>query len=321
MAGQSHHHPHSTSERALTLALSLVAGYLLVEVVTGVLARSLALLADAGHLLVDVAALGASLLAIRFARRPARGGWTFGLQRLEVLAAQGNGALLLVVGLFLGAASVRRLVHPVAVHGLPLVVVAAVGMLVNGGAALILGRGNRGSLNTRAALAHVRTDVFASAAAVIAGLTILATGWQRADPVASLVVVALVLGTAVRLLAQTGRVLLEAAPADCDPARLRADMLADDRVASVHDLHLWLITSGFPALAAHVLVRPGDDCHAVRAELERMLLARHSIRHTTLQVEHAQGDVLQIGATPSDHSGHLPDAGPARHPGRARDRG
>ncbi len=293
----SHHHDHGAADdRRLTVALALVAAFLLGEVVVGLLAHSVALLADAAHLLTDVAGLAAALVAARLARRPARGAMTFGLRRLEVLAAQGNGALLLVLGVLVAVEAVRRLIHPAPVAGLALVVVAAVGIGVNTAASVVLARGDRESFNVRAALAHVRTDALASAVTVVAGVVVLATGWRRADPVASLLVVAVLGVTAVRILVQTGRVLLEAAPPGVDPAAVLAAVRADPRVDSVHELHLWLITSGFPALSAHVLVRPGFDCHAVRAEVEAALARAYGIEHTTLQVEHAADEVLHIGA-------------------------
>ncbi len=293
----THDHPlGGQSERRLVAALSLVAAFLVGEIVAGLLAHSVALLADAGHLLVDVAALAAAVVAARLARRPARGALTFGLRRLDVLAAQGNGALLLVVGVLIAVEAGRRLVHPAPVAGPALLVVAAVGVVVNLTATIVLAGGDRGSLNVAATLAHVRTDVLASAVTVVAGIVVTTTGWRRADPVASLVVVAVLLVTAVRLLLQTGRVLLEAAPAGVDPTAVHAAMTADARVAEVHELHLWLITSGFPALSAHVLVRPGFDCHAVRADLEEGLGQAYGIAHTTLQVEHAPDDVLHIGS-------------------------
>jgi cobalt-zinc-cadmium efflux system protein len=284
------------SERRLVAALALVAAVLVGEVVAGLLAHSVALLADAAHLLTDVAGLAAAVVAARLARRPARGALTFGLRRLEVLAAQGNGALLLVVAVLIAVEAGRRLAHPRPVEGVALLVVAAIGVVVNLTATVVLSGDERGSLNLRAALAHVRTDAFASAVTVAAGIVVITAGWRRADPVASLVVVAVLLVTAVRLLVQTGRVLLEAAPAGLDPDAVHLTMAGDGRVDSVHELHLWLITSAFPALSAHVLVRPGYDCHAVRADLELVLQDAYGISHTTLQVEHALDPVHHIGS-------------------------
>jgi cobalt-zinc-cadmium efflux system protein len=291
----THEHDHGPADtRRLGVALALVGAFLVGEVVAGLFAHSVALLADAAHLLTDVAGLVAALVASRLARRPARGSMTFGLRRLEVLAAQANGGLLLVVAVLIAVEAGRRLAHPAPVAGLALLIVAGVGIVVNIAATVVLTRGGD-SLNVSAALAHVRTDAVASAVTVVAGIVVLATGWRRADPVASLVVVAVLLVTAVRLLLRTGRVLLEAAPPGVDPAAVRATVEADTRVDSVHELHLWLITSGFPALSAHVLVRPGFDCHAVREDVEAALARTYGIAHTTLQVEHAEDDVLHVG--------------------------
>ena len=296
----SHDHvgdgPASPDAGRLRVALVVVTCFLVAEVLVGFLAGSVALLADAGHLLTDVAGLAAALVAARLSRRPAGGSLTYGLRRLDVLAAQANGALLLVVGVLIAIEAVSRLVHPASVDGLAMVVVAGAGLVVNTFVTLVLAGGDRGSINVGAALAHVRADALSSALTVAAGAAILASGWRRADPVASLVVVAVVLVTGVRLLLRTGRVLLEAAPAGVDPDAVRAAMTADPRVASVHELHLWLITSGFPALSAHVLVRPDEDCHAVRADLEGRLARSYGIAHTTLQVEHVRDDLLSISA-------------------------
>jgi cobalt-zinc-cadmium efflux system protein len=299
----SHEHGHATADAGrLRLGLTLVSAFLVAEVVVGLLAHSVALLADAGHLLTDVAGLGAALIAARLSRRPARGPMTFGLRRLDVLAAQANGALLVVVGVVVGVEAIDRLVHPADVDGWALVIVAGVGLLVNVVVTFVLAGGDRTSMNVSAALAHIRADALSSAVTVVAGVVVLTAGWRRADPGASLVVVAVLLVTGVRLLLRTGRVLLEAAPAGVDPDAVLASMTDDRRVASVHELHLWLITSGFPALSAHVLVRPGEDCHAVRADLESGLEHAYGIAHTTLQVEHAPDEVLTISARQPDEA-------------------
>lgn len=301
----SHEHSHAAADAGrLRLGLVLVSVFLVAEVVTGVLAHSVALLADAGHLLTDVAGLAAALVAARLSRRPPRGPLTFGLRRLDVLAAQANGALLVVVGVIVGVEAVRRLVHPEDVDGLALVVVAGVGLVVNIVVTFVLAGGDRTSMNVSAALAHIRADALSSGITVVAGAVILAAGWRRADPGASLAVVAVLVVTGVRLLLRTGRVLLEAAPAGVDPDGVLQSMTGDPRVASVHELHLWLITSGFPALSAHVLVRAGEDCHAVRADLESALETAYDISHTTLQVEHAPDDLLTISARQTDQAVH-----------------
>jgi cobalt-zinc-cadmium efflux system protein len=294
-----HHHPHDhRGTRALGAALGLILSFMIAEVVAGIFAHSLALLADAAHMLTDAAAIGAGIVAARLARRPASGSWTFGWKRAEVLSAQGNGISLLVAGVLIGVEAIRRLVHPTAVTGFSLIVVAAIGVVVNLVASRIVA-GGRDSINVDGVYRHLLTDLAAFAGTLIAGIIIVTTHYRRADAIAALVVVALMVYTAAQLLATTGRVLLEAAPEGMALQDVVDDILADKRVASAHDVHLWLITSGFPALAAHVLVEASADCHVVRRDLEAMLAARHGIEHTTLQVDHAADHLLTIEQRPA----------------------
>jgi cobalt-zinc-cadmium efflux system protein len=284
--------------RYLAGALALIVTFLVFEVIMAFAGHSLALLADAGHMLTDAGALAASLLAFRLSRRPAAGVWTFGFKRAEVLSAQANGITLLVVSALVGFEAIARLLHPVAVHGGIVVTVAAVGVAVNIGASLILSRANRGSVNVRGSLAHVLTDLYGFIGTLVAGVVIILTGFSRADSIASLVVVGLMLYAAWGLLGETGRILLEAAPEGYAPDDIVAAITSQPGVASVHDVHVWLITSGFPALSAHVLVRRPADCHQVRRDLERLLADRFALDHTTLQVDHAPDELLTIGADP-----------------------
>jgi cobalt-zinc-cadmium efflux system protein len=294
-----HEHDHRLADRrSLLIALALIVGFMLAEVAAGIGAGSLALLADAGHMLTDAAAIGTSLFAARLAARPAAGSWTFGWKRAEVLSAQANGISLLVVSVVIAVEAVRRLVHPPAVHGFVLVAVAAAGVVVNLAASRVLASGSRRSINVEGAYRHLVTDLVAFAGTFVAGVVILLTHVGRADAIAALLVVVLMLRTAWQLLAKTGRVLLEAAPEGVAPQAIVDEMLADQRVESVHDVHVWLITSDFPALAAHVLVEPSADCHGVRRDLERMLARDHGIEHTTLQVDHAAEHVLSIEQRP-----------------------
>jgi cobalt-zinc-cadmium efflux system protein len=294
-----HQHDHRAADRrSLSIALSLIITVMIGEVVAGLLAGSIALLADAGHMLTDAAAIVAGLLAARLASRPASGSWTFGLARAEVLSAQANGVTLLLAAVLIGIEAIRRLVHPTEVQGGVVVAVALAGIVINLVVSRVLAHGARHSINVDGVFKHILTDVFAFAGTAIAGVVVLTTDYQRADPIASLVVVALMLATAYGLLAKTGRVLLEAAPEGLTPSAIVADVLADDRVASVHDVHVWLITSGFPALSAHVLVEPSADCHAVRRDLEALLANRYAIEHTTLQVDHAAEHLLSIEHRP-----------------------
>lgn len=283
-----HEHERLTSDRrALAAALVLIGSFMVVEVVAGLLAGSLALIADAGHMLSDAAALAFALFAAAMAARPARGAWTFGFRRLEILAAQANGASLLVVAALVVYAAIQRLLDPAAVAGGVVLVVALAGIAVNLVATAVLARSSRKSLNVRGAFLHVATDLAAFTGTAAAGAVVLATGWDRADPVASLFVAALMLWAAVGLLRDSSRILLEMAPADIDPAEVGEAIVSVPNVVEAHDVHVWTVTSGFPALSAHVLVQPGADCHAVRRTLEAILRERFGVDHTTLQVDHA----------------------------------
>jgi cobalt-zinc-cadmium efflux system protein len=258
------------------------------EVVAGILGHSLALLADAGHMLTDAAALGFALVAAAMAVRPAAGRWTFGYSRLEILAAQANGITLGVIALLVVWSAVHRLVDPREVRGGLVLVVALAGVVATLVATLILARAGRESLNVRGAFLHVATDVAAFGAAALAGGLIMATGWDRFDPIASLAVAGLMLWASIRLLRESTLIFLERAPSEADPEAIGRALVAERDVVEVHDLHIWTVTSGFPAMSAHVLVSPDADCHAARRRLERTLAQRFGLRHTTLQVEHAE---------------------------------
>lgn len=289
----SHSHHHTDARRPLALALALILALMAGEVVFGVLAGSLALLADAGHMLTDAAALALALAAASFALRPARGRWTFGYRRLEILAAQINGITLLVVGVVIVYTAVGRLIEPPEVRGGIVLVVALVGIAVNLAATALLARPSRESLNVRGAFLHVATDLAAFAGTAVAGALVLATGWDRFDPLASLVVAALIFWSSFVLLRESTRILLEVAPRE--PRELAETMLAVPHVTEVHDLHVWTVGSGFPSLSAHVLVEPGADCHGIRQELADLLRERFGLAHSTLQVEHGPARVPQAG--------------------------
>jgi cobalt-zinc-cadmium efflux system protein len=300
--GEPHSHavPADADSRYLGAALGLILVFLAFEVSMAFVGHSLALLADAGHMLTDAGALAASLLAVRLARRPAAGMWTFGFKRAEVLSAQANGITLLVVSALVAFEAISRLIHPVAVHGPIVVIVAAAGVAVNLAAAGIIARASRDSVNVRGAAAHIVTDLYGFLGTLAAGIVIILTGFDRADSIASLIVVGLMLRAAWSLLRETGQILLEAAPEGYAPADIVGEIVAVPGVASVHDVHVWLITSGFPALSAHVLVRPPADCHQVRRDLERLLAERFGLDHTTLQVDHAPDELLRIGIEPQE---------------------
>jgi cobalt-zinc-cadmium efflux system protein len=302
--GHADHHHHAPSADAdvrwLAVALALISSFMVVEVVGGLLASSLALLSDAAHMLTDAAAIGLALVAARLAARPASGRFTFGFGRAEILSAQVNGAALLVLAGVIAIEAIRRLFHPPEVDGAFVVAVGLVGAVVNVAAAWALGRAERQSLNVEGARQHVLTDLYASLAAATAGAIVLIAGYDRADGIAALFVSALMLRSGWGLLRESGRVLLEAAPAGMDPQAIGEAMAREPGVVEVHDLHVWEVTSGFPALAAHVIVKPGDDCHAMRRRLQHVLTDRFGIDHVTLQVDHATetGRLLEIEPRP-----------------------
>ena len=297
--GHTHGAGSEADARMLTVALVLIVGLMGVEVVTGILAHSLALLSDAAHMLTDAAAIGLSLVAVGLARRPAKGAMTYGLGRVEVLAAQANGVTLLVLAAFVVYEAIRRLVAPPHVRAGLILAVALAGVAVNLVASWTLAGANRRSINIEGSFQHILTDLYAFIGTAIAAAVILATGFERADPLASLLVAGLMLRSAYGLLKASGRVFLEAAPHGIDVDAIGNALVAEPGIVEVHDLHVWEVTSGFPALSAHVLVRPDADCHAARLRLSALLAERFEIDHTTLQVDHEAGELLEIQPAPS----------------------
>lgn len=299
-----HHHGEArlgaaADRRLLGLSLALLVAFMAAEIAVGIVASSLALLADAAHMLTDAAALAFALLAAAFAVRPAKGRWTFGFGRAEILAAQANGLTLALLGLWIVYEAARRLADPPEVDAGLVGVVALVGIAVNLGVMRLLSRAERMSLNVRGAYLHIVTDLAAFLGTGAAAGLILLTGWDRFDAIASLFVAVLMLGASWTLLRESGRIFLEGAPSSAPPADVGRAIAEHPGVAEAHDLHVWTVTDGFPALSAHVLVDPRADCHRIRLELEGMLRERFRIDHTTLQVEHvgaARG--LEIGPVP-----------------------
>ncbi len=289
--GHTHGHPHGVSrdadKRYLTLALLLLLGFMLIEVIVGMMAKSLALISDAGHMLTDVGSIGLALLAMRLAGRPPGGSYTFGLKRVEILSAQANGLILLLLAGWFVVEAVSRLFDPPAVHGLLVTVVAVVGIGVNLLAVWAMGKANRQSLNVEGSFQHILTDLYAFIATAVAGAIIWWTGWNRLDSVAALVVAGLMLKAGIGLVRESGRIFLQAAPRGIDPDVICAAIVATPAVTRVDDLHVWEVTSGMPALSAHVFVEHEVDCHDVRRSLEMMLQERFSITHTTIQTDHA----------------------------------
>jgi len=293
-AGHSHGASADADRGKLLIALTLILGFMAAEVVTGIIANSLALLSDAAHMLTDAAAIGLSLVAIELAKRPAGGQMTFGLKRVEILSAQANGITLLVLAAIIAIEGVRRLIDPPGVDGTLVLIVALAGIVVNLAATATLAKANRGSLNVEGSFQHILTDLYAFVGTAVAAAIIITTGFDRADAIASLLVAALMLRSAIGLLHESGRIFLEASPKQIDPERIGRTMAAQPGVVEVHDLHVWEVTSEFPALSAHVTVAQDTDCHRTRLELTGLIEREFDIHHTTLQVEHEPERLVQI---------------------------
>ena len=290
-----HRHPHdhrSASRRALTIVLLLTLVFTVVEVVGGVLTDSLALLADAGHMVSDVVALALALIALTLAQRPSSPRRSFGFQRAEILAAFVNGLALVLVSAWIVWEAIQRFDDPPEILGGWMLVVALVGLAVNAFAATILLRSGRESLNVDAAFRHVLADLLGSAGVLVAALVIVLTGWERVDPIVSILIAVLIVASAWTILRDSTAILMEETPSGIDADEVARAIVEVDGVASVHDLQVWRITSGFDALSAHVLVGQGEDCHARRRDVERMIAERFGITHTTLQVDHDAADAL-----------------------------
>lgn len=284
--GHSHGVAADADRRWLGIALGLIVGFMVVEVVIGVVAQSLALISDAGHMLSDAVALLLALVAIRIAARPARGAYTYGFKRVEILSAQANGITLLLLAVWFVYESGRRLITPPEVSGPLVLITALVGIVVNVAAAWCVSRANRTSLNVEGAFQHILNDLYAFIGTAVAGAVVWLTGFARADAIAALVVAALMARAGWNLLRESGRILLEAAPAGAEPTAIAPRLAAVPDVVRVYDLHVWQITSGQASLSAHILVMPGADCHAVRTDIESVLRDEFHLEHTTLQVDH-----------------------------------
>lgn len=287
-----HDHSHGpgayrgADRKALLVAAILTGGFMVAEAVGGVVTGSLALIADAGHMLSDSFSLFLALAAVMIAARPTTAKRTYGYNRAEILAALVNGLLLILVSLWVVYEAIRRLDDPVEVLGGGMLVIAVVGLLVNVGAFWVLYKGGGESLNVKAALRHVLADLAGSVGVIIAAIVILVTGWEPVDALVSILISVLIAASAWSILRESIDVLLEASPSDIDTEEVGNAMAATPGVEQVHDLHVWQITSGFPTLSAHVLVGPDSDCHAIRRDLEALIEERFEIEHTTLQVDH-----------------------------------
>jgi cobalt-zinc-cadmium efflux system protein len=283
-----HQHKHGsegTNARRLGITLSLVVVYMVVELLGGLFADSLALIADAGHMLSDAGALGLTLFAMRFARRPATAQRTYGSYRAEILAALVNGATLVAVAIFIFVEAFERFRSPPEVQGGLTLVVACGGLLVNVGGLLILHGSDDANLNMRGAWLHVLTDALGSVQAIVAGVLILTLGWYWVDPVASVLIGLLVIYSSWSLIRQSVAVLMETAPGHINVDDVRSALLTLPHVFNVHDLHVWTITSGFVALSAHITCPKVPDSDALLRAARTMLADRYGIRHTTIQID------------------------------------
>lgn len=277
---------HSKNMRPLAITLCLTATFMVAEVIGGLLTGSLALLADAGHMLSDSASLGLALFAFWLSSRPPTPDRSFGYKRAEILAALANGAALVAISIWIFVEAFRRLQEPPEILGGWMLIVAVTGLFVNGAGVLILSRSDRGNLNLQGAMRHVLADALGSVGAISAALIIILTGWTYADPLISVLIGFLVLASSWTLLRDSLNILLESTPRGIDANEVGRSMAVTEGIVEVHDLHVWTITSGFPALAAHVLVGREENCHARRRDLEEMLARQYGIEHTTLQVDH-----------------------------------
>ena len=296
--GPGHDHEvRAGNRRALALALAITAVYTAAEVAGGFLTGSLAVLADAVHMLSDNVSIALALLAVWLAGKPATSGRTYGYKRAEVLAALANGVTLVVLSVWIFYEAARRFQDPPDVPGGWILAIAVVGIGVNLGAGAILYRARDRSLNVEAAYRHVFADLLGSLGVAAAAVIILLTGWLGADPLVSILIGVLVLASSWSILRDATTILLEASPKGIDTRAVGEALARAPGVVEVHDLHVWTITSGFPALSAHVLVGRGEDCHGRRRELEALLAQEFAIEHTTLQVDHV-GDrdgLVEIG--------------------------
>ena len=281
---QHDHGPEGANARRLAITLALVLVYMGVEVVGGLLADSLALIADAGHMFSDAGALGLTLFAMRFARRPATAQRTYGSYRAEILAALVNGATFVAVALYIFVEAFERIRTPPEVQGGLMLAVAFGGLLVNAAGLWILHTGNDANLNVRGAWLHVLTDALGSLQAIVAGALIWAYGWNWVDPLASVLIGLLVIYSSWSLIRQSVAVLMEGAPGHINVDEVRSALLDLPQVSNVHDLHVWTITSGFVALSAHVTCL-GANHDALLRDARAMLAQRFGIRHTTIQID------------------------------------
>jgi cobalt-zinc-cadmium efflux system protein len=278
---------YPSTQRNMLVVISITTGIMIAEIIGGLLANSLALLSDAGHMLTDILALGLSLAAMKFARRPPTPAKTFGFYRLEILAAFFNGILLLVISLYIFYEAYQRLVDPREIKGLFMLLVAAIGLLANGVGIAVLRKSAHSSLNVRSAFFHLVGDTVSSAGVIVGGIVIILTGWHVVDPIISILIGGLILRGAYSLVRESIDILLEATPKDINVEEMIGDLVRIEGVKEVHHLHLWTISSGIYAMSSHVVI---DDLLISKStqileEIEKLLQGKYSMEHITIQFE------------------------------------
>lgn len=303
--GHGHGTKGSQDRKWLLAALAVILVFMVGEVIAGITAHSLALITDAGHMLSDAAALAIAVWASRIAERPAKGRYTFGFARVDALSGQANGLTLLLLAVWFFYEAIRRIISPPEVEGVIVVITAILGVGFNLLALLLASKASSDSLNVKGALAHLLNDLWAFVATAVAGTIVLTTGWRRADAVASMVVAALMVHAGVGLVRAAGRVFLEAAPEGLDPAALADQLTSVDGVSQLHDLHVWDLGAGVPAMSAHVLVEQGADCHAIASSMRALMAEKYKLTHATLQVDHGGEDPARPGEPCEDSHGPI----------------
>ncbi|HEU5140875.1 MAG TPA: cation diffusion facilitator family transporter [Bacillales bacterium] len=290
--GHSHDHSHNANKKALLISFLFISAYMVAEVIGGLLTNSLALLSDAGHMLSDAVSLGVGLVAFKFGEKMADEARTFGYKRFEILAALFNGVALIVISLYILWEAYQRFSDPPGVGSVGMLIVAAIGMMVNIIVAWILMKGDTSeNLNLRAAFLHVLGDLLGSVGAIVAALLIIFFGWNLADPIASVLVSLLILLSGWRVTKDAVHVLMEGKPQGTDVEEIKKKLLGLALVKDVHDLHIWSITSDFPSLSCHLVVSSGNDRDMILREATDLLHNEFSIKHTTVQIEGESSDI------------------------------
>lgn len=293
-ASAEHNHSHSEirkkSRGKLTIVLALTTTFMVVEAVAGWYTGSLALIADAGHMLGDVAAIALALFAVWLSAKPAGKSRTYGFHRSEILAALANSVLLVVISLAIFCEAIHRFSQPPEIHSAPMLVVAVLGLIINLVSMKLLGAHTHSSLNARAAYLEVYSDMLASCAVIVAGLVIMFTGWYLADPILSAILSIFIVTRTWGLLKESVNILMESAPSEFDIEALNKAFLSVENVEQVHDLHVWTITSGLIAMSCHLTIEPKADSQAVLHQVNAVLERDFKITHTTIQIESADSE-------------------------------